>query len=130
MNTQPTSSDRAARFLGGSGITLLPPGPAMRLDPRWIRSASGQRLMLEVSAGALWLTWPGCDDDRYLVAGERCRLPDDPDVLRALLIETEPRLAPGAAQFRVVGQPAPGIDCASSCQTRSLLQFVAPLLRR
>eukprot|EP01036_Dinobryon_divergens_P046390 gene46390-62045_t len=54
--------------------------------------------LVQVRSGAVWLTWPGCQDDVFLSAGQAASLPAS---ARAL-VQVEPRLAKGAAVLRLV----------------------------
>lgn len=115
MNTALRSTAQAARPLrlpaAPAQVTVLSPGEMRALDPQLVQAfraglwraapAAGWRLVLEVTGGALWLTWPGCREDRYLQAGDALALPAEAGALAALLLEPEPRLAGGAAHVRL-----------------------------
>lgn len=99
------TADTSARWLRDPSASLtLPAGRCLRLEPA--RSHPGQSLCLRVEAGAVWVTWAGCGDDVFVQAGHSLRLPVN---AQALLVETEPRLALGAARLRLLpGPPRPG----------------------
>ncbi len=166
MNTAHRSTPQAAQLLAAPApATLLPPGQSLRLGSQLVRRfrpsafsvapAAGQALMLKVTAGAVWLTWPGCGEDRYVQAGHTLLLPTDAAALAGLLIEAEPRLAPGAAQLSLLllgevvnevvgeetgeqtGQAAGGrsgqaarIDSAPSCPNNPILSLRQTLPKR
>jgi hypothetical protein len=69
-------------------------------------------LSLQVLRGAVWLTWPGCEADLFLHAGQTVALPPPAwgsplGTLEGVLVEAEPRLSLAPAVVRLA---APGGD--------------------
>jgi len=78
-------------------------GPAGRAGP--VLGASAAPWRLQVQAGAVWVTWPGCGDDVFLSVGEQVEVPAGVTVL----VEAEPRIWRGAARLCLqVQAPTPG----------------------
>lgn len=73
-------------LLGFDAPLTLAPGAVARV-------AGDAAAWLVVSHGGVWVTRAGDPGDHFLVAGERLRV----EAGSAVLLETEPRLAPGAA---------------------------------
>jgi hypothetical protein len=62
---------------------------------------------LQVLRGAVWLTWPGCEADLFLRAGETVVLPPPAwgspwGTVEGVLVEAEPRLSLAPAVVRLV----------------------------
>ncbi|HSI59046.1 MAG TPA: DUF2917 domain-containing protein, partial [Ideonella sp.] len=74
---------------------VLAQGDLMRVAPTGLQATAPW--LLQVQAGAVWLTWPGCIDDVFLAAGQQAEVPAGV----AALVEVEPRLVAGAALLRV-----------------------------
>jgi len=90
-----TPSHPLSQVTPGSPFVLAQ-GPLMRVAPAG--AASAAPWLLTVEAGAVWATWPGCQDDVFLVAGQQAEVPAGV----AALVEVEPRLMPGAAMLRLL----------------------------
>jgi hypothetical protein len=86
--------DPGASFVLAQGqlVHLGPAGPA---GP--VLGAAAGPWRLQVQAGAVWVTWPGCGDDVFLSVGEQVEVPAGVTVL----VEPEPRLWRGAARLGV-----------------------------
>lgn len=126
MNTTTTKTTAPLR----SSAWVLRPGSVQSAqallwtDPaHFARAVAGGRgpLCLAVSAGAVWVTWPGCGDDHFVQAGQWLALPAQLD---GVLLESDPRQGAPAARLQLFApaqqalRPAPGatgIDCAPLC---------------
>ncbi|HSI51740.1 MAG TPA: DUF2917 domain-containing protein [Ideonella sp.] len=86
--------DPGASFVLAQG-QLVHLGPAGRAGP--VLGASAAPWRLQVQAGAVWVTWPGCGDDVFLSVGEEVAVPAGVTVL----VEAEPRIWRGAARLGV-----------------------------
>lgn len=65
---------------------------------RWWPARRRPRLQLKVLRGGAWVTWPGCEDDLFLRAGQSIWLPEPVwnsplATVDGVLIEAEPRLS-------------------------------------
>lgn len=98
----------------------LTPGRALRLSPLaesgrhglrrlWPRHAAHTGVTLQVLRGGVWLTWPGCEDDVFLHAGQSVDLPPAPwgstlATVDGVLVEAEPRLSLVPAVVRLLAR--------------------------
>ncbi|HJV71416.1 DUF2917 domain-containing protein [Ideonella sp.] len=109
----PTPLERPLHLALGRVLPLCPLAPGadhLRYDPRrlrWWPGAPVGGITLQVLRGAVWLTWPGCEDDLFLHAGQALQLPPPHwgsafGVVDGVLVETEPRLSPAPAVVRLV----------------------------
>lgn len=82
---------------------------------RWWPARRRPRLQLKVLRGGVWITWPGCEDDLFLRAGQSIWLPEPAwnsplATAEGVLIEAEPRLSGERAVVMLV--PATVTDSA------------------
>lgn len=109
----PTPLQRPLHLTPGRALHLSPPAASGRHDPRrlWPASADVGRVTLQVLRGGIWLTWPGCENDVFLHAGESIELPAGPwgselATVEGVLVEAEPRLSLAPAVVRLVARQA------------------------
>lgn len=107
----PTPLQRPLHLTLGRALRLSPLAVAGRHDPRrlWPTAAQTGRITLQVLRGGIWLTWPGCEDDLFLHAGESIELPAGPcgsalATVDGVLVEAEPRLSLAPAVVRLVAR--------------------------
>lgn len=109
----PTPLQRPLHLTPGRTLLLSPLAVSGRLDPRrfWPARGAAGRVSLQVLRGGVWLTWPGCEDDLFLQAGDSVELPAAPwgselATIEGVLVEPEPRLSTGPAVVRLLGWQA------------------------
>lgn len=109
----PTPLQRPLHLTPGRALLLSPLAESGRLDPRRLWPARGgvDRITLQVLRGAVWLTWPGCEEDHFLQAGDSAELPAPPwgselATVEGVLVEPEPRLCSGPAVVRLMALQA------------------------
>ena len=109
--TDPTPLQRPLHLTPGRALHLSPLAETGRHDPRrwWPGRAAEGVVTLQVLRGAVWLTWPGGEDDVFLLAGQSLLLPPAPwgSVLataEGVLVEAEPRLSAVPAVVRLVAR--------------------------
>lgn len=105
----PTPLQRPLHLTPGRALLLSPLAESGRHDPRrlWSARAGADRITLQVLRGAVWLTWPGCEEDRFLRAGDGIELPaarwgSELATVEGVLVEPEPRLSAGPAVVRLM----------------------------
>lgn len=110
----PTPLQRPLHLTPGRALRLSPLAVSGRHDPRrwWpARAACAGRVTLQVLRGGAWLTWPGCEDDHFLQAGQSIELPAAPwgselATVDGVLVEAEPRLSSAPAVVRLMALQA------------------------
>lgn len=109
----PTPLQRPLHLTPGRALRLSPLAESGRHDLRRLRPAraAAGRITLQVLRGAVWLTWPGCEEDHFLQAGDSVELPEAPwgserATVDGVLVEPEPRLSAGPAVVRLMALQA------------------------
>lgn len=109
----PTPLQRPLHLTLGRALRLSPLAVSGRHDPRrlWPAPADAGRVTLQVLRGGIWLTWPGCEDDLFLHAGQSVDLPagswgSELATVEGVLVEAEPRLSLMPAVVRLVARQA------------------------
>jgi hypothetical protein len=105
----PTPLQRPLHLTVGRALRLSPLAVSGRHHPRrlWPAAAETGHITLQVLRGGIWLTWPGCEGDLFLHAGQSVALPAGPwgselATVDGVLVEAEPRLSLAPAVVRLV----------------------------
>lgn len=108
---QPTPLQRPLHLMPGRALHLSPRAESGRHGLRrlWPARATHSLVTLQVLRGGVWLTWPGCEDDVFLHAGQSVELPPAPwgsplATCDGVLVEAEPRLSLAPAVVWLLAQ--------------------------
>jgi len=124
---QPTPLQRPLHLMPGRALHLSPRAESGRHDLRrlWPARATHGRVTLQVLRGGVWLTWPGCEDDVFLHAGQSFELPPAPwgsllATCNGVLVEAEPRLSLAPAVVWLVAQHSQPLTTSLGAVLRTL----------
>lgn len=124
---QPTPLQRPLHLMPGRALHLSPRAESGRHDLRrlWPRQTTVGCVTLQVLRGGVWLTWPGCEDDVFLHAGQSCELPPASwgsplATIDGVLVEAEPRLSLAPAVVWLVARHPQPLNTGLGAVLRTL----------